>query len=311
MLTLDQLKILLDDLESDRIERTESTNDTDKFCEAVCAFANDLPQHKQPGYLLIGVRKNGSLSGLTVTESLLEKLGGIRSDGNVLPQPVLTVAKFSFPDGDVAVVEVLPSDLPPIRYKGRVWVRIEPRKATANEQEERQLSERRTSFSRSFDATPCLGAGMPDISFRLFEEYRQQVVASDVIESNHRSLEEQMASLRFHDLQRNVPTMAGILLFGINPRFFLPGAYVQFLKLPGISLTDEPEDQAEFSGDLRTLLDQIKDKFRANNQNRMQRTEGFTEELSPDYPEWAVRELLHNAVMHGIRRYSANFAWNR
>lgn len=88
MLTEDQLKGLLSDLEADHIERTESVNDTDKFGQAICAFANDLPNHRKPGYLLIGVKNNGALSGLTVTDALLKNLGGIRSDGNVLPQPL-------------------------------------------------------------------------------------------------------------------------------------------------------------------------------------------------------------------------------
>ncbi len=155
MLTDDQLLTLLADLESDRVERTKSTNKTDKFGEAICAFANDLPGHGRPGYLLIGVNDDGSLSGLKVTDELLKNLGAIRSDGNVLPQPVMSVAQFCLDGGEVAVVEVLPSDLPPVRYKGRVWIRVGLRKAPANEQEERILSERRVASARSFDARPC------------------------------------------------------------------------------------------------------------------------------------------------------------
>jgi ATP-dependent DNA helicase RecG len=36
--------------EADRVERTASTNKTAKFSEAVTAFANDLPNHRLPGY---------------------------------------------------------------------------------------------------------------------------------------------------------------------------------------------------------------------------------------------------------------------
>ena len=43
---------LIEKLESDRIERTISLTDTDKYCEAICAFANDLPNHSRPGYFL-------------------------------------------------------------------------------------------------------------------------------------------------------------------------------------------------------------------------------------------------------------------
>ena len=140
MLSETELVALLSDMESDRVERTESTKNTEKFSVAVCAFANDMPNHRQPGYLLIGVKDDGSLSGLQVTDDLLKELGGIRSDGQILPQPLMNVQRFVLPGGDVAVVEVAPSDLPPVRYKGRVWIRVGPRKAVANEQEERVLA---------------------------------------------------------------------------------------------------------------------------------------------------------------------------
>ena len=80
MLTKDELLELIRDIESSRAERTVSVNDTDKFCEAVCAFANDMPDSKQNGYLLVGVHDDGRLSGLKATDSLLKNLAAIRSD---------------------------------------------------------------------------------------------------------------------------------------------------------------------------------------------------------------------------------------
>ena len=61
MLTKDELLELIQDIESSRAERTVSVNDTDKFCEAVCAFANDMPDSKQNGYLLVGAHDDGRL----------------------------------------------------------------------------------------------------------------------------------------------------------------------------------------------------------------------------------------------------------
>ena len=59
MLTKDELLKLLQDVESSRVERTVSTSDTDRFCEAVCAFANDMPDSKQNGYLFVGAFDDG------------------------------------------------------------------------------------------------------------------------------------------------------------------------------------------------------------------------------------------------------------
>lgn len=304
MLTQDELADLLTDLESDRIERTISTNDTDKFCQAICAFANDLPDNKQPGYLLIGVRDNGTLNGLNVTDELLKSLGAIRSDGNVLPQPALSVSKFTLKDGEIAVIEVMPSDLPPVRYKGRIYIRVGPRKAIANEQEERILTERRVALAHSFDARPCREATIKDIALGQFDSYRRETIDPDTIAANNRSIEQQLASLRLYDPNQSCPTHAGILLLGKNPRFFLPGAYVQYLKLPGSDLTDVPEDQAEISGDLHTMLRELESRVRLIIQTTMRAVSSLEEKLLPDYPAWALRELLMNAVMH--RQYESN-----
>lgn len=304
MLNEEQLKALMAELESDTAERTESTNNTDKFGQAICAFANDLPNHRRPGYMLIGVKDDGSLAGIKVTDDLLKNLAGIRSDGNILPQPMMTVAKFSLTGGDVAVVEVHPSDLPPVRYKGRVHIRVGPRKAIANEQEERVLSERRVALAKSFDAQPCLEAKINDLALGQFDAYRREAVDAETIAANHRSLEQQLASLRLCDPDRGCATNAGLLLVGKNPRFFLPGAYVQYLELPGTSLTELPKDQAEVAGDLQTVLKELLGRLRLLIKTAMVRINPLQEKLVPNYPEGAVRELLMNAVMH--RNYNSN-----
>lgn len=126
-----ELELLLADLESDRSERTTSTTDTDKFGEAMCAFANDLPNHRRPGYLFVGAKPDGAPSGASITDQLLQNLALIRAQGNLLPQPTINVEKRWLRGGPMAVIEVLPSDLAPIRYKGRVWVRVGPARDTS------------------------------------------------------------------------------------------------------------------------------------------------------------------------------------
>ena len=150
MLSDEEIKALLTDIEADNVERTVSTNDTAKFCEAICAFANDLPNHSKPGYLLIGAEdETGKIAGIDITDQLLKNLASHRDAGQIVPLPSLTVQKRSFPEGDIAVVEVQPSDMPPVRYRGRVWVRVGPRRGIANEQDERRLTERRIHKART------------------------------------------------------------------------------------------------------------------------------------------------------------------
>ena len=164
MISKEEIQALLHSTENFRVERTVSTTNMDKFCEAICAFSNDLPNSRQKGYLLIGAYDDGRLSGLKVDDALLKKISGIRSDGNILPLPVMTVERVEFSDGDLLVAEVSPSLLPPVRYRGRVFVRIGPRRDIASETEERILTERRMAYMATFDATPCLGATLDDLN---------------------------------------------------------------------------------------------------------------------------------------------------
>ena len=59
MLTDEEIKSFLKNTEADNVERTVSTNKTDKFCQAICAFANDF-FNLNGGYIILGIEeKNG------------------------------------------------------------------------------------------------------------------------------------------------------------------------------------------------------------------------------------------------------------
>lgn len=298
MISADDLLRLMRELESDRVERTVST-DTAKLSEAVAAFANDLPDHRLPGYLLVGVDDRGRITGMNVTDRLLVDLGGLRSDGNIQPLPQISVQKFSFPEGDVAVVEVIPSDLPPVRYRGRIPVRIGPRAGYASEQEERSLTEKRIARARTFDALPCRGAELSSLALDLFQvTYLRHAVSEEVLAENHRDIRSQLASLRFYDLTHDCPTNAGILLFGKDQRAWLPGAYVQFVRFQGSSLASEVGVEHEFAGDLLTLLRELESLLEVQLSKSPQTVSPLREHSASDYPGAAIREMLLNAILH-------------
>ncbi len=304
MVTQEKLLELIKNTESDRLEKTISLTNTDKFSEAICAFANDMGNQREAGYLLVGVNDDNTLAGMKISDEFLRTLSDIRSAGNILPQPAMTVEKVVMPDGsEVAVVTVQPSDLPPVRYRGRVHIRVGPRKAIANDQEERLLSEKRVATATTFDAQPCTEAMLADLSLGLFESYRMQAVDEETIAANHRTMEEQLASLRFFSHRFGCPTIAGVLLFGKKPRYFLPGHYVQFLRFPGKVLTDFPIDQAEIDGDLNFMIRELELRIKANTVQTLHQLDAWREKTVPEYPVWAVREFALNALVH--RDYSS------
>ena len=306
MITKEHLQKILSDTESYHIEKTVATDNMDKFSQAICAFSNDVADSKKKGYLLIGVRDNGELAGLQVDDKLLLQISNIRTDGNILPQPVMTVAKFSFAQGDVLVVEVTPSQVPPVRYRGRIWVRVGPRKSIATEAEEKLLTERRLSNIRTFDAMPCLGTTLEDLDITLFKkEYLSKAVAEDILQEDKRTIEEQMASLGLYDLRYQCPTNAAIVLFGNNPERFLHGAYIQYVRFKGLDRAGDIINEHKFSGNLCKVLPRI-DVFVETSiaQKRPIPISVLREKTVSKYPYWATRELLMNAIMH--RDYESN-----
>ncbi len=297
---------LIADLESDRIERTTSFTEK-KLGPAVCAFSNDFPNHKKPGYLLLGVHDDGAIAGLTIGDEDLQKIGNVKSNGNVLPQPSLVVNPvFQLEGGDVVVVEVKPSQYPPVRYDGRCWIRVGPRQSVASIEEERILTERRASYAKTYDLVPALGATVSDISLEHFKvNYLPIAIDKDILQENGRTLEEQLASLRFFDIENQCPTNAGILLFGLNPEFYLPGAYIQYVKFDGEQMTDDVSFEKKFSGALATELSALDDFIKSNIlKSKPKRVGSLQEQTIANYPYWALRELVMNAIMH--RSYESN-----
>jgi ATP-dependent DNA helicase RecG len=303
MISKEELEKLLPQLEQDRIEKTISVNDANKFGEAICAFANDLSNHNLPGYLIVGAYDDGTKAGMNITEQNLQTLLDFRTDGRIVPPPSMIVAKFEYPDGELAVVEVQPHFLPPVRFKGKLCVRAGIRKGIANEAEERILTEKRSAFARTFDVLPCKGSTLDDISIELFKlRYLPSAIDAVTLAENGRELKSQLASLKFYDLKEDCVTYAGILMFGTNPRFFIPGAFVQYVRFKGEDESSEFDFEHRFDGDLTTQLGQMDEFIKANIVKMVLPELG--DEYVSSYPLRAIKELLFNAIIH--KDYQSN-----
>ena len=299
---------LIDYGEADRVEFKEvlSRGTADDIREAICAFANDLPDHRAPGLVVIGVRDaDRRIVGTEVSDEMLRNLADMKTDGNILPLPSIQVEKKTLRELDVAVVTVLPSDSPPVRYRGRIQIRIGPRRGIATAQDERILNERRRYGDRPFDLQPVPTAGLRDLNLVKFEnEYLPQAFSDDVLAANDRNLEERLAATKMIAEAGNpVATVLGILALGKSPQDFLPGAYVQFLRIDGIELSDDITDSATMYGDISDLLRRLDDKMHAHNRTAVGITSSITEERTRLYPMEALQQITRNAIMH--RTYEA------
>ncbi len=310
-LTDEQLLDLLSDIESDRAERKESFNGDapEKVRQAICAFANDLPGHGQPGVVFIGAKdRDGELVGIDVTDDLLLTLANIRSDGNILPIPSMSVEKRHLNGKDVAVITVMPADAPPVKYKGRTYIRTGPRRDIANPQDERTLNERRRYRDLPFDLQPISFATLADLNRVVFEEeYLPGAFSADVLEANHRSYEERLSASRMIDaVDSATPTVLGGMVLGNRPRDLIPGNYVQFLRIDGDDLEAPIVDEVAIDGRLGEIVSRLDEKMKAHISTRVDLTSGDVEKRTADYPLAALQQLVRNAVMH--RTYEATNA---
>ena len=253
-----ELESMLQDVESDLVERKESLRGDAPtgIREAVCAFANDLPDHQRSGVVFVGADDAGRPIGLPITDALLRQLADIKTDGNIVPPPTLTVSKQVLAGHEVAVVTVQPADSPPVRYRGRTWIRVGPRRAVASLQDERILNEKRRHRESSFDAHPAPGARLTDLDLRYFEdEYLPRAIDAATLEQNDRSTIERLASMKMlASADDPRPTMCGILILGKHPRDYLPGAYVQFLRIAGTALDCPIVDERLFDGPIDSVV---------------------------------------------------------
>ena len=258
--------------------------------------------------MFLGARDDGSPSGLAVTDELLRQLADIKTDGNIVPPPTLTVTKHTLRGQEMAVVTVWPADSPPVRYKGRVHIRIGPRRGIASAQDERILNEKRRHGDRPFDIGPVPSANLIDLDRRRFEdEYLHAAFASDVLAANERSYEQRLAATKMIvAADEPTPTVLGVLVLSTRTRDFIPGAYVQFLRIAGRELADPVSDEQLIDGPVAELLRRTDEKLSAHNRIAVDLTSGDRERRTSLYPTPALQQLVRNAILH--RSYEATNA---
>ncbi len=153
--------------ERDDVEWKRDGEDRNLLRKAVCALANDLPG-RGGGHLLVGVRNDGTPTGLTVNDGLILQFTNIRDEARVLPLPVMTVEKAMFAGGECVRVWVEAAGMRPVRFDGVVWVRVGTSTRRATREEELVLAERSRAGDVTFDQRSVGGTAVGDLDVELF-----------------------------------------------------------------------------------------------------------------------------------------------
>ncbi len=165
---------------------------------------------------------------------------------------------------------------------------------------------RRPPPDRHADLQPCPGAALDDLDAGLIEGYRQELErrrpGSPLLrEPPERLLVETGAAVDVGGQVR--PTLSGVLFFAAEPQAFYPSLTITFLHFPGTSTARQAPDlplyldNREIKGPAPAMIDAARAVI-FEKLSKQAVMEGFVRHDLTDFPEFAYREAIVNALGH-------------
>lgn len=292
----EEFEQLLAQREGETLEFKQDMPSSSDLAKLVTAFYNT-----RGGTILFGVQDEmRRLVGVANPQGIEEGIVNIlraRCSLDVMP----VIECISYQGLEFVVVQCPQGTRKPYLVSGetRPYVRVGSSNREARDEEVRRLYIE--GSEGGFEALPCLGASLTDLSERLIAAYIDQREAT----GGHR------LGLSWEEMLRNLgclvehggkclPTHAGIMLFADEPQHFLNQTEVACVRFKGVDVVSYV-DRRDLSGPLYQLVDDA-EQFIYRHMKIGRRIEGFAGVEYREYPQAAVREALVNAVVH--RDYS-------
>lgn len=270
--------------------------EAEHLAECLVAFANG-----DGGLIVLGLDKRGRL-----TETIWEEdaEGALLEAATLCRPPVPTQwQQVERRQGTLVGIQVPRSQELHSLYDGRVLVRSGDSNRPLSGHEIRELAASKNSAQFETDVVP--GARPSDLDSALIREYLENREARGAAKIS--STEELLFSVGATD-REGAPTTIGVLLFGKNPQMFFPQSGIVFVKFSGTEPRGEDGGigygrRDEITGPLARIIERawnvVFEEMRVGaTVNQLQR-----EEVT-EYPRFAVREALVNAVAHRDYRIS-------
>jgi len=291
-LTPEEFERLLDQWEGDTLEFKREMPASADLAKLVTAFYNT-----RGGTIIFGVADEArQLVGVTNPQGIEGGIVNIlraRCSLDVMP----AIEVLSFQGKEFVVVTCPQGAHKPYLASGetRPYVRIGSSNREAQDAEVRRLYVE--GHEGGFEALPCRGATIADLSQPLMAAYLRQREAT----SGQRlglSWEEALRNLGGLTAQGEVwmPTHAGVMLFAEDPQRLVAQAEVACVRFKGADVISYL-DRRDLRGPLYQLVDDA-EQFIYRHMKIGRRIEGFVGVEYREYPHEAVREAIVNAVVH-------------
>jgi len=155
-----------------------------------------------------------------------------------------------------------------------------------------------------YETKPVFGSSMTDLNRSYLNEYfvKYRSLGEDV--ENEQEIWQMLFNLylatKIND--EYVPTVAGLVLFGSNPRRFLPQSGAQAVCFAGGDETGDIVEMKEFNGAATDIIEGLLRFVERNSSTRVNFKNEVKREDFQQYPTSILRELVANAIAH--RDYS-------
>jgi ATP-dependent DNA helicase RecG len=265
--------------------------DVEAMAETLVAFANS-----DGGTIVVGVDADGRPTGAVYPDELEEAL--FAAAARCRPPIQADWQQEEMAAGIVVMIRVSRSPELHSLDDGRVLIRAGAVNRPLSGDQIRQLAATKSSGDYEAEAVP--GAGRDDLDETIIAEYLEKRS-----ERTRRSLsgppDEQLIEIGALD-GRGRPTVAGLLLFGANPQAFLPQSRLTFVRFVGT----EPRGadglagygrREEIGGPLARVVETTWGVL-LEEMHLGAVVKGLEREERTEYPPFAVREALVNAVCH-------------
>lgn len=265
--------------------------DAERLAETLVAFAN-----ADGGTVLLGIDEQGQpapgLLGDQMEDALRAALVACRP-------PIRTEwEQIETPWGTAAAIHVPRSSELHALADGRVLIRSGQENRPLSGDQVRQLATGKSSGDFEMEEVP--GAELADLDQDVIKDYinRREEKQGRQIKQPLERLLRQIGALT----AEGKPTVAGVLLFGLEPQYFLPQATLTFVRFSGVDLRGQGglpgyTRRDEITGPLAQVIE----RAYAITMQEMRKgavVKDLRREDRTEYPPVAVREALVNAVCH-------------
>lgn len=284
------------------------------LAKEIVAFAN-----LQGGVAILGVDDNGAVQGTTRAnlEEWVMELCRVKIDPPIIPY--FEVHADFEPGKHVAVLRVLQGPSKPyarVHNQHRTYyIRVGTTSREASAEELERMFQEAGRLRYGFKPVP--GAAFDDLDPRRLKDYFGRVLEQDHPPDEDKSAWETLLGnleLMVAAGDRSVPTVDGMLLFGRNPKRFLPQSGVRAIAYPGNERAYAARADQELVGPLVSLyslagsppepvlvenglVEQALD-FVVRNTQPEARIENGVRVDKPAYPPDVLREGIVNALVH-------------